>query len=126
MREQVWFIVSKTDERRYATTRPPAGEWEKKLREEGYSIFRIEFDMPEWWDAVDGVINVGLFHPRCIRCLEPWVRQEICPSCKVVLAKFDLSDRVHARQQEGATELTKEEVRQIIDDVEKKHGVGLR
>jgi hypothetical protein len=50
VREHVWFIVSKTDERRFATTRPPSGEWVDKLKTDGYRVFRIEFEMPESWD----------------------------------------------------------------------------
>lgn len=57
MKEQVWFIVSKTNERRYATTRPPAGEWEQALKREGYEIFRIEFDMPVSWDKSRAILD---------------------------------------------------------------------
>lgn len=74
MREQVWFIVSKTDERRYATTRPPAGEWVETLKRDGYAIFRIEFEMPEDWDAnTDDTLRID---PVCMTCGRRWIPAE--------------------------------------------------
>ncbi len=57
MSEHVWFIAKPGEERKFATPREPSQEWTKSLKEQGYRIFRVDFNLPEGWDSSDAQVE---------------------------------------------------------------------
>ena len=46
----VWLIAKPGEERTFAQTRPLRKEWADSVRAEGYSIFRMDVEMPPMFD----------------------------------------------------------------------------
>jgi len=59
MRAYVWLMAKPSDERRYATAKEPSPEFAKKMKAEGYTFYRVSFNLPANFDTsteVDGMI----------------------------------------------------------------------
>jgi hypothetical protein len=57
MQESIWFIAKPGEERRFACPTEPGPEWAARLKEQGYKIFRVEFELPEGWDSADTAVQ---------------------------------------------------------------------
>jgi len=50
MRAYVWLMAKPGDERRYATAKEPNPNYAKAMKKEGYTFYRVAFELPDEFD----------------------------------------------------------------------------